>query len=131
MTEPAGPPAAFQLMAGQRLVFRIGDGRWQKVEFRAADFADLARVQPDELARLLGGVGDLVARVEDGELVLESPDTGSGASVEFDLEASTGAPALGLAVPGSPAATAHGTGPGPARLTGTAQGPFALPPRPG
>jgi hypothetical protein len=127
MTEPAGLPAAFQLMAGQRLVFRVGDGRWQEVEFRAADFADLTRAQPDELAQLLGGVGGLVARVDDGELVLESPDTGSGASVEFDLEASTGAPALSLAVPGSPAATAHGTGPGPARLTGTAQGPFALP----
>lgn len=137
MTEPAGPSAAFQLMAGQRLVFRVGDGRWQEVEFRAADFADLSRAQPDELARLLGGVGGLVTRVENGELVLESPDSGSGASVEFDLEASTGAPALGLAVPGSPAVAtsadgrpitaAHGTGPGPARLTGTAQGPFALP----
>jgi hypothetical protein len=122
MTEPVGPSAAFQLMAGQRLVFRVGDGRWQEVEFRAADFADLSRAQPDELAQLLGGVGGLVARVENGELVLESPDTGSGASVEFDLGASTGAPALGLAVPGS-----QGTGPGPARLTGTAQGPFALP----
>ena len=42
MTEPG---AAFQLMAGQRLVFRISDGPWQEVEFRAADFADPARAR--------------------------------------------------------------------------------------
>jgi hypothetical protein len=113
----------YRIADGSTLVVQAGDAPWQTITFHDADFADPAAATAAELAAKLSDLDGIEAADDAGTLVLTSAETGEYAAVAVDTGASTAAAALGLT--GQPAA--QGSGPGAARLVGSATEPFQLP----
>jgi hypothetical protein len=113
----------YRIADGSTLVVQAGDAPWQTVTFHDADFADPQAATAAEIAAALSTLDGIEATDDAGTLVLTSAETGEYAAVTVDAAASTAAGALGLT--GQPAA--RGSGPGAARLVGSATEPFQLP----
>ncbi len=112
----------FPLIPEDTLTVSVDGGAWQTLTFKAADFKKKGEINAAQIAKVINKSGIISARVnEAGALILETPDAGGHATLEFDWDRSSAAAALGLL---RREGAARGRGLCAAIVTGEAQGPF-------